>query len=85
MLIATPIDVVEDSRCPMNARCIWAGRVLLSTRIAGDGWQETAELTLGEAYATHGTSLTLVSVSPEQMAGEQAAPLDYRFSFEGGN
>src|SRR3546814_12270732 len=22
-----PVEVVEDSRCPMNVRCVWAGRV----------------------------------------------------------
>lgn len=25
----TPLRVVEDSRCPMNSRCVWAGRVAL--------------------------------------------------------
>jgi hypothetical protein len=84
-LVATPKEVVEDSRCPMNARCVWAGRVVLSTSIEGTGWQETARLTLGVAYATHDTSVTLVSVSPDWMAGPETGPIDYRFGFEGGN
>ncbi len=85
MLVATPLEVIEDSRCPMNARCVWAGRVMLSTRIEGSGWQENAELTLGEPYSTHDTSIALTSVSPEQMAGAESGPIDYRFGFEGGN
>ena len=28
----TPLAVLEDSRCPMEARCIWAGRVRLRDR-----------------------------------------------------
>ena len=30
----TPLAVLEDSRCPKEARCIWAGRVRLSVRVA---------------------------------------------------
>lgn len=84
-LIASPLEVIEDSRCPMNARCVWAGRVVLSTRLEGAGWQETAQLTLGDAYSTHGTSISLTSVSPEPMAGAEIESSDYRFGFEGGN
>src|SRR3546814_2440709 len=25
--LVQPVAVVEDSRCPMNVRCVWAGRV----------------------------------------------------------
>src|SRR3546814_1021862 len=25
--LVQPVEVVEDSRCPMNVRCVWAGRV----------------------------------------------------------
>ncbi len=46
-LVVTPRAVIEDSRCPINARCIWAGRLVLKTRIDGAGWRETVDLTLG--------------------------------------
>ena len=83
-LVATPLEVVEDSRCPENARCITAGRLIVSTEIEGLGWHETLPLTLGEHYATHGTSITLVTGLPEQQAGRHPVPADYRFAFEGG-
>ena len=83
-LVAVPQVLLEDSRCPMNARCVWAGRVVLSTRIYGPDFDETVPLTLGEPYATHGTSITLVSVQPEQQAGEEIPVPFYRFAFEGG-
>ena len=25
--VVAPLKVVEDSRCPVNARCVWAGRL----------------------------------------------------------
>lgn len=83
-LVATPQAVVEDSRCPENARCVWAGRLIVSTRIDGSGWRETVPLTLGTPYATHGTSIALVSGIPEKRTEVETRPGDYRFAFEGG-
>lgn len=85
-LVATPQSVEEDSRCPINARCVWAGRAIVTVRIDGAGWRETELLTLGEPHATHGITITLTSVEPGKMAGgAQTDPKDYRFGFEGGN
>ena len=83
-LIVTPIKVVEDSRCPMNARCIWAGRAIVNTRVDGSGWRETTNLELGKTHYTHGMSIRLSSVQPEEMAGQQGPSQPYLFGFEGG-
>lgn len=83
-LVVTPLSVVEDSRCPINARCIWAGRATVRTQVVGAGWRETLDLTLGERVATHGTTLRLTSLEPGKMAGADMQPLDYVFGFEGG-
>ncbi|HTN13778.1 MAG TPA: hypothetical protein VL094_03115 [Sphingomonadaceae bacterium] len=85
-MVATPLEVAEDSRCPMNARCVWAGRVILVTRIDGAGWSETVPLTLGEPHGTpKGVTISLTSVSPERVTGKEPVPGEYRFGFEGGN
>lgn len=84
-LVAVPQALVEDSRCPINARCVWAGRAVLSTRIYGPGFDETVPLVLGEPYATHGTTITLTSAEPGKMAGQTVPMSTYRFTFEGGN
>lgn len=83
-VVATPIAVVEDSRCPINARCVWAGRLVVKTRIDGAGWRDTADLTLGEPWSTHDTVLALTSGEPGKMAGEgQETPKEaYRFTYE---
>jgi hypothetical protein len=83
-LVVTPMKVVEDSRCPMNARCVWAGRAIVATRIDGAGWRETSNLELGKSYATHGTSVQLVSAQPEKMAGQEPPAQPYLLGFEGG-
>ena len=82
--LITFAGVIEDSRCPENAQCVWAGRLVVLTRLDGAGWRETPELVLGETYATHGTTVTLVSGTPEKRRDTETAPGDYRFVFEGG-
>ncbi|WP_264391607.1 hypothetical protein [Porphyrobacter sp. ULC335] len=83
-VVVTPQEVVEDSRCPMNARCVWAGRLVVRTRIDGAGWRETADLTLGEDFGTHGIVIALTSGNPSPMAGagNETAKEDYRFTYE---
>lgn len=81
-VVVTPMRVTEDSRCPMNARCVWAGRAVVETRIDGPGWRQTQPLTLGEPHTVRGVTVTLVSVEPATQTGTQIASADYRFAFE---
>lgn len=81
-VVATPMSVVEDSRCPENARCVWAGRLIVSTRIDGAGWRETADLTLGEPKQVRDVTIALVSGLPEKQAERETPPSEYRFVYE---
>ncbi|TIX50210.1 hypothetical protein [Alteraurantiacibacter aquimixticola] len=83
-VVLTPMKVTEDSRCPINARCVWAGRIVVETRVDGAGWRETVPVTLGEPESVRGYVLNLVSAEPGQMAGaDPVGPEDYRFAYEG--
>ena len=81
--IIRPVKVIEDSRCPMNARCIWAGSVKIEAIWVRPGDDRTVELELGKAVPLADGSLELADVSPSRMAGEgrELKPSDYRFSF----
>lgn len=85
-LAVTPLAVVEDSRCPINARCVWAGRLVVRTQIDGAAaagtWRDTANIQLGESYGTHGRVIALTSGEPGKMAGRETQPEDYRFTYE---
>ena len=82
-LVVTPTAVIEDSRCPVNVRCIWAGRLVLRTRIDGGGWLETRDLVLGEPQAVRDNRIALVAARPQPQAGVERQPSDYLFAFEG--
>ena len=80
--VVQPCKVLEDSRCPMNARCIWAGRVRLQmVWMRGNGEKQPFEVTLGEPVQLADGQFTLESVRPEKMTNVTLKPEDYRFSF----
>lgn len=76
-----PVKVLEDSRCPMNARCVWAGRVRLKVLWVRPSGNQEIELTLGEPKPLADGALTLTSVRPDKSTDRTIAPKDYRFSF----
>ncbi len=80
--ILTPLAVTEDSRCPINARCVWAGKLTVSARIAATHWAQTAPLTLGEPYEVMGRTYVLVSATPGQTTDREIPAGEYRFIFE---
>ena len=79
----TPLAVLEDSRCPMNARCVWAGRVRIRLRIELGSRSEVRELTLGEPVQVADGSLELFDVQPDPPLAGGTGPEteDYRFGF----
>ena len=80
--IVQPVQVIEDSRCPMNARCVWAGRVRVKmVWIRGNGEKQPFEVTLGEPTHLADGQFTLESVRPEKRTDAMIKPGDYRFSF----
>ncbi|HEY0163948.1 MAG TPA: hypothetical protein VGB39_01095 [Sphingomicrobium sp.] len=73
-----PLEVIEDSRCPAQVQCVWAGRIRIRAEISHSG---TRELTLGEPAEVTGGTLSLVDVRPGKRAAEAIRPRDYQFTF----
>ena len=75
-----PLEVLEDSRCPQNARCVWAGRLRLRVNVDGVGEREIVDD--GGAMQTPRGAFALVAISPGPWTDwpEGAKPA-YRFGF----
>ena len=86
--VIIPLRVIEDSRCPMNARCVWAGRLVVETEILLRGGAEslTVPMTMGEPVPVADGAATLVAVWPDQVTGHTVSAGEYRFAyrFDGG-
>ena len=80
-LVVRPLEVVEDSRCPQNARCVWAGRLRLRVSVEGVGERE---ITLDEAAVqTPRGAFELVAVSPGPWTDwPESQRTPYRFGFK---
>lgn len=76
----TPLRVLEDSRCPMEARCIWAGRVRLSVRVTTGAGSTVRELASDKPLQVAGGQLILQGVMPPRSTQRTIAPSDYRFT-----
>ncbi|MBX3594499.1 hypothetical protein [Sphingomonas sp.] len=81
-LTITPLAIVEDSRCPINARCIWAGRLVVRAAIAGGYDRLERNFTLGEVAQTDFGPIRLDSATPGRTTqdGEIPSPA-YRVHF----
>lgn len=64
------ISVVEDSRCPMNARCVWAGNAKIKVSVSvGRRRTETVELNSNmqpQTVTVQGYRLTLQDLNPQK-------------------
>jgi hypothetical protein len=80
-LTVRPFAVVEDSRCPANATCLWEGRMRIRAAVAG----RQSELTLGQSLETAAGTVEFVLVSPgawaEWPSNELGPRPAYRFGF----
>ncbi len=74
-------SVPEDSRCPRDAVCVWAGnaRVVLALRDGESTDRAEVNSTLEPHAATRwGYHVQLVRVQPEALAGQAIAQREYR-------
>ena len=78
-----PDRIIEDSRCPAEAQCVWAGRLIVRVTVLGGGWARQVDLTLGVPISVADGSLTLLAATPLRRPDERSdKPLPYRFRFE---
>lgn len=78
----TPLAVIEDSRCPMEAECVWAGRLRLKVQLDLGHESLEAEIASDGPMPITGGVLTLAEIAPE--ASSKWGPLeagDYSFGF----
>jgi hypothetical protein len=77
-----PIAVVEDSRCPINAMCVWAGRIVVRTEIRGRRWKQVRDLELRKEQPIADGQIRLTEAAPSKLADQPIKPWDYRFTFD---
>ena len=81
-LIVTPRAVIEDSRCPIEADCVWAGRLRLKADVQLGHEVITVELATDEPLRINGGMLSIAEVAPDASVEWTPIPPEaYRFGF----
>jgi hypothetical protein len=84
-LTVRPNAIIEDSRCPLNVTCLWAGRMRIRASVSG----RDSDLTLGETLETPHGSVAFVVASPGPWSEWPSAELGprpaYQFGFRRGD
>jgi hypothetical protein len=78
----TPLKVLEDSRCPLEARCVWAGRVKLEVRVETGSGTSVQELASDKPLQVADGQLELLGTMPPTSTQRPIAPGDYRFALK---
>lgn len=81
----TFVEVTEDSRCPSDVQCVWAGRVTVALVIGKEGQDpKDTQLSLGSLSEGHITGIllgevwiTLFDVRPHLISTESIQSEDY--------
>ena len=81
-LLVTPVALVEDSRCPVIAQCVWAGRLVVKAEVRTGRKIDIRDFTLASPQSAAGGTVTLVDAKPEKMSGAPPQISDYRFTFQ---
>ncbi|MDX1278064.1 hypothetical protein [Oceanihabitans sediminis] len=87
------VEVVEDSRCPKNVNCIWAGEVTILVEVYRDSKKiaerkltisptNSMENLLGNIFASEEISISGINIMPYPVAGQKPAKEDYYLQLE---
>ncbi|MFA5841900.1 MAG: hypothetical protein WC835_03015 [Candidatus Paceibacterota bacterium] len=77
----TPLEVDEDSRCPIDTQCIWAGTVKVRTKIESGLGESVMVFEPNKPIATEAETITLKEVNPTPYSGKSITPSSYQFVF----
>lgn len=74
-------NVADDSRCPTDVQCIWAGTVRVEGTLGDAMGTSSQEFVLNQPITTESKTITLIAVSPAKKSTTHLEPSDYRFTF----
>ncbi len=77
----TPLEVVSDSRCPVDVTCIQAGEVALKVLLAKGTASKEVTLKSDVPLVFENSPIMLTGVTPANNSKKSFAKEDYRFTF----
>jgi len=78
----TPLAIIEDSRCPIDAQCIQAGTVRVRAQLQSGLGAADQIFKLNQAITTEAEIVTLIQVTPQPASTVTITPGEYEFVFQ---
>jgi len=78
----TPLEVTEDSRCPADVQCVWAGTVKVRTKIKSGLGESIMIFEPNKPITTEVEAITLKEIAPAPRSGQLIPASSYRFVFD---
>jgi predicted deacylase len=76
-------SIVQDSRCPVDVTCVWAGLVEAKIKITNGSKSETVKISsVQEPYLFEGFKISIISVAPFPESGKPIASGEYLVTFK---
>ena len=80
-ITVTPHEILEDSRCPVDVQCVWAGTVRVRATLESGLGTAPQIFELYKSITTETEIVHLAAVEPSPYAGVTIKPEDYVFVF----
>ncbi|HLP44108.1 MAG TPA: hypothetical protein VK145_02410 [Candidatus Nanoarchaeia archaeon] len=75
-------QVTEDSRCPANANCVWAGRLVVKADVSFDGGPvQEKSIEVNTVLELPEGKITFTDVKPAKILNGTIKPEEYIFTF----
>ncbi len=77
------VGILEDSRCPINLTCVWAGEVRIRLTVQkGTGEPEPRDIRMGESETIDAYRLSVLDVAPQPLTNEKIPLNKYRVTLK---
>lgn len=80
MVFITPLEILEESRCPSDVVCIQAGTIRIKARVESGLGDSVVELKINVPVTTEAETITLVKADPAPKAANPTPQSAYRFT-----
>lgn len=74
--------IASDSRCPVDATCVWAGEIVVQLAVRSAGKTTQHLVKENESATVDGYTVTILQVMPARSSSQRIAPADYRVTLK---
>jgi hypothetical protein len=74
--------IENDSRCPADVTCVWAGEIIVQLTVRSGGKTTQHSIKETESATVAGATITVLQVLPARTSSQRIAPDDYRVTLK---